>query len=54
MSHLRRKMGESEPQVGKPTVVKEGPSLRQQTEERPSHGPEILDPQDRQNAPYCL
>ena len=32
----------SEPQIGKLTVVKEGPSLRQQTEERPSSGLEIL------------
>ena len=42
-----------EPQVGKPTVVKEGPSLHQQIEVRPSRGFDILAPQDRQNARYC-
>ena len=51
---LRRKRRKSEPQVGKHAVVKEGPSLHQQTEERTSTGPEILAPQYRQSARYCL
>ena len=42
-----------EPQVGKPTVVKEGPSLHQQIEVRPPRGFDILAPQDRQSARYC-
>ena len=52
--HLQRMRRKSEPQVVKPTVVKEGPSLHQHIEERPSPGPEILAPQDRQSARYCL
>ena len=48
-----RKRRKGEPQVGKPTVVKEGLSLHQQIEERPSPGPEILAQQDRKSARSC-
>ena len=51
-SHPRHERRKSEPQVGKFAVVKEGPNLYQEIEERPSHGPEILTPQDRQCARY--
>ena len=51
---LRRKRRENQPQVEKFAVVKEGPSLHQQTGERPSPGPEILAPQDQRIARHCL
>ena len=54
LRHIYSEREKSEPQVGKPTVVKEGPSLHQQTGERPSTGTEIMAPQDRQSAQYCL
>ena len=38
----------------RPTFVKEGPSLHQQIEERPSPGPEILLSHDQRSAQLCL
>ena len=46
---VRQKRCGGEPQVGMLAVVKEGPSLHQQTVERPT-----IAPQDRQSAQYYL
>ena len=54
LCRINGERGEKENDKLKLAVVKEGPNPYQQTEERLSPGPEILNPQDRQSTRYCL